>query len=132
MSTSISRKELLEKAFRERLKQVGLYHETHELRINPYTDGLYLVYNPLDHRKYDESTRMQLSIEKERGDIISFHIEPEKRRQGYGRRLVEQIEDFCREQGCTTMQVTPSGQGEFFWPKMGFNLHCWVGLKKRL
>ncbi len=59
-------------------------------------------------------------------------IEQDKRKQGYGTRLYLIIEAICKDLGCIRMQTSPSGQGNYFWPRMGFVTPCPVGLEKSL
>lgn len=55
------------------------------------------------------------------GFIMGFYISPKYRRQGYGRALVNHIQDIFRNHGVKYMYTTPDPvTGEPFWLAMGF------------
>jgi GNAT superfamily N-acetyltransferase len=55
-----------------------------------------------------------------RGYILNVYTEPEHRRQGLARRLVEACMDHCREQGLIAAVLHASDQGRPIYEGMGF------------
>lgn len=55
------------------------------------------------------------------GFIMGFYISPEYRRQGYGRTMVNHIQDVFKSHGVKYMYTSPDPvTGEPFWSAMGF------------
>ena len=56
------------------------------------------------------------------GTIMGFYIQPQYRRQGYGRKFYRHIEQTLRNDGAKHMYLCPdSVTGVPFWTAMGFN-----------
>lgn len=131
MKKTAGRKKQLESLFRDLLSHFPLYSSHQEVCVSVGRDQLYVRYSTGNIYVNNQCTRVDVIVKDGVGDIIQLTIEPTRRRQGHGRLLVECVEAFCRREGCTSMQTTPSGQGIDFWPKVGYNETCSVGLLKR-
>ena len=69
---------------------------------------------------------MHLVEEGRLGVIGDLYVLPEHRSQGIARRLIENAKDWCRDQGCSSVEVTVTPQGEQrhrlsrFYARLGF------------
>ncbi|SPF51833.1 GCN5-related N-acetyltransferase [Candidatus Sulfopaludibacter sp. SbA4] len=55
-----------------------------------------------------------------RGWILSVYTEPEFRRRGIARRIMETIVDWCRSEGFAHVSLHASHDGRLLYEKMGF------------
>jgi GNAT superfamily N-acetyltransferase len=58
----------------------------------------------------------------QRGYILNVYTEPEHRRQGLARRLVQTCIDDCRERGLSAVVLHASDQGRPIYERMGFKV----------
>ena len=68
---------------------------------------------------------VRVSISGERGHFGMLSVAPEAQGTGLGRRLVEAAEQFCREAGCTTMDLevaSPRTELPPFYEKLGYQM----------
>ena len=52
--------------------------------------------------------------------ILNMYVEPEFRRQGIGRRLMEEMVSWCREAGYRNVSLHASAEGRQLYASMGF------------
>ena len=55
-----------------------------------------------------------------RGYILNVYTEPDYRRRGLARRLVQTINDWCAEQGIVTVTLHASKQGRSIYESLGY------------
>lgn len=109
-----------EQAFRAALSPCMFYvpqDEVYACWRPEHTGHVLLGYN-VNNKKALAAVSLQL--EPPLCYIIRIGVREESRRKGVGRMLYDAVEQFCLQQGITTIETTPSGQGEVFWPAMGF------------
>lgn len=114
------------------LKPWALFDESHAILVAQREDSTSLSYWTARSQQTENQTKFNVQIIGTTCDVLDFDIMDEYRRMGYGRALYKALEKFAIEYGCTKMQTAPSGQGIKFWPKMGFNTPCKIGLEKSL
>jgi GNAT superfamily N-acetyltransferase len=107
----------LEETFREFLKDMAVYKPDDKVHAVEHNGHICIGYNQ-SHKNYPASISLQL--EGKVCYILTMEVHPELRREGVGTALYKAVELFCLQQGITTMETTPSGQGVSFWPMMGF------------
>ena len=61
-----------------------------------------------------------LAPQTARGYILNVYTEPGHRQQGIARRLVEEILEYCREQGLKNVLLHASAQGRPIYESLGF------------
>ena len=61
-----------------------------------------------------------LGTSNQHGYILNVYVEPEHRRQGLARRLVEVILERCKALGLDTVELHASDQGRPIYASMGF------------
>ena len=104
-----------------RLQSVPVYQPAHQVVAKTHKNGTWVCYKTSESLGSIESTRADLQISGRTCYLLWMCIDADKRRMGYGRKLYETLEIFCRDQECTVIELTPSGNGkEIFWRKMGF------------
>jgi GNAT superfamily N-acetyltransferase len=106
----------------------------HNHRIQVFIKGLilHISYLTTPSNSRQGQTSFDVTIYQDTCDILDFNIEPSQRRKGYGTIMYQALERFAGQYWCKKMITTPSGDGKEFWPKMGFDHPCEVGLEKRL
>ena len=115
------------------LKSYPLYKDGHWVGVVQTERGYSASYWPSHSRSQNKGgTGFDIEIRGQTGDVLDISIKLPWKRQGHGKRLYQIIEEFCKEQGCTEIQTMPSGEGQAFWPALGFNIPCKVGLKKKI
>ena len=84
--------------------------------------GLIIVSSWLSH-PYDQECR--------RATILNMFVEPEFRRRGIARRLMETMIAWCRQQGFAGVALHASDQGRPLYEKLGFEPTTEMRLKLR-
>jgi GNAT superfamily N-acetyltransferase len=57
-----------------------------------------------------------------RGYVLNVYTEPEYRKQGIARHLVQETIDYCRAQGLSTVVLHASEQGRSIYEALGFEM----------
>ena len=114
------------------LVQLPFSSEAHRIQVHIDENGVNIAYLTTNTQFRFLQTHFDMTLKGVVCDIVGFGVASEDRGKGYGRKLYQTIEDYARVQGCKRIVVSPSGQGTTFWPHMGFNEPCSVGLQKRL
>jgi len=110
----------IEKLIKKYLSKFDFYKDGQPL-IMENEKELFISYREKDWNPKTEQIRFDIQIHDGICDINYLQIRMDLKRRGYGRRLVDVIEKFCEEIGeVKLMRVTSSGEGDYFWPKMGF------------
>ena len=124
----------IEKGLRKALENFGLYETRHWIQVVVKNKKICIAYAPSGNRAENfYKTRFDIEMIGDLCNINGFFIESEKRRRGYGRNLYNLIEDFCFEEfGCNKFVTSASGQGVYFWSKMGFNSKKGIEVEKIL
>ena len=122
-------KDKISRNLMERLNQFPLYNNNHWILV--YIDkNIHISYAPTWIRSETiDKTRFDIEIQDNICHILSFNIEQEKRREGYGSLLARMIEEFCSDEFlCKKFITTPSGEGarkdkhgRCFWEKAGYH-----------
>jgi GNAT superfamily N-acetyltransferase len=111
----------IEERLREKLATFPLYKPSDWLSALIKDGSTYIGYGPTPSRSINEGkTMFDLTIKGGVLDIIQFFIQRGRTRQGLGTNLYNRIEEFAWESGIRRIVTSPSGQGNNFWPKMGF------------
>ena len=122
--------------FEGRLKQFPLARETDRVQVVIRGDKRHIGYYTSTNTEQREGTHFDITVQGEIGDVLNFDIIGQEKRKGYGTQLYTIIEDCCKALGCKSMQTSASGQGQYFWPKMGFSKLCQIkntiGLEKSI
>ncbi len=113
------------------LAQFPLSSETDRIQVVIHGNRTHISYLTEESNRR-EGTHFDLTLEGTLCDVINLDISKNKRRNGYGRKLYQAIEQFARDIGCTKIQTTPSGEGKHFWPKMGFTSRNEIGLERSI
>ena len=123
MTVKTVRKQEIEILARKELESFSLYRKDHLIAVEENEQGhLTIGYRTTSGKESIGEARFDVEIKGKTGDILYIHITQPERRKGNGRALYGVVEGICLKLGCTKMQTTPSGQGKYFWPKMGFNV----------
>ena len=61
-----------------------------------------------------------LNFEPKRAWILNVYVEPEERRRGFGRLIVETLIDWCRRNGFRSVALHASEHGHSLYEKLGF------------
>jgi GNAT superfamily N-acetyltransferase len=61
-----------------------------------------------------------LNFDARRAWILNVYVEPEFRRQGLGRTIMEALVAWCRENGFRSVALHASEQGRLLYEKLGF------------
>lgn len=61
-----------------------------------------------------------LNFEPKRAWILNVYVEPEERRHGLGRLIVETLIDWCRRNGFRSVALHASEHGHSLYEKLGF------------
>lgn len=67
-----------------------------------------------------DTTHMELIIQRTTGFIDWFEVAPTEQHQGRGRLLYQAAEQFFLDIKCETINLTCSGKARGFWETMGF------------
>ncbi len=112
----------IENMLRIGLGSFPLYEKQHWIQVVVKDESIYISYGLSDNRIGNLcGTRFDLEILGEQCNINSYNIQEGKRRRGYGRELYNLLEMFCKKKfNCRKFVTSASGQGFYFWPKMGF------------
>ena len=73
------------------------------------------LYGRVDHENHKENVRLGY------GYIMEYYVKPELRRKGYGKAMLEHLEQLFYDDGVKMMYLTADPvTGKPFWEKMGF------------
>jgi GNAT superfamily N-acetyltransferase len=61
-----------------------------------------------------------LNFEPRRAWILNIYVEPEHRRQGFARAIIEALIGWCRENGFQSVSLHASEYGRCLYEKLGF------------
>ena len=112
---------MIKKLITKYLSEFDFYKDRQPLAVVKNKRGLFISYREKDWNPQTEQIRFDIQIHDGICDINYLQIKRGLKCRGYGRRLVDVIERFCEEiGGVELMRVTSSGEGDYFWPKMGF------------
>jgi len=116
--------------FLERLRSFPLLEDLDAIISENGSRGDYTIYRqyPGGHKVTQVDTMIKGSI----GYIRAFRIKEGLRGEGHGRELYGCVELFLRDQGVTTISLSPAEDGIEFWPKMGFSKKSSIELQKLL
>ena len=82
-----------------------------------------ILINPWPSHPYD--------LECRRATILNVYVEPEFRRKGIARRLMQTMIDWCREKGFATVYLHASNDGRPLYETLGFEPTTEMRLKLR-
>ena len=114
----------------ERLRRFSQFDDSHSVLVHQNRDGFSIAYWTAEKRTIFEQTQFNIQTKGEIGYVLDIFIA--QPRQGFGRELYGCVEDIFRDLSIFKIRTTPSGQGIYFWPKMGFNPINAVELEKVL
>ena len=106
-----------------------LFENSHTLVVHQNTDGFSISYRnspcilitPGGKMRINPShISLDIQVQNRTGYTLGIHIPENERRKGYGRQLYNIAECLFKNLDCSIARTTPSGQGIYFWPKMGF------------
>jgi GNAT superfamily N-acetyltransferase len=69
---------------------------------------------------------------KWRGNILNVYTEPEYRKRGLARKLINEALDWCEKEGVEAVILHASDQGKSLYEQMGFERTNEMRLKKRV
>ena len=104
---------------KELLSSVPTYSPSHFCYAKIYPKGTSLGYRTKGWMS--AHTFFDAHIEKEIGYVLYIQRDKEIQGRGIGRAMYLAIEQLFREQGCTRVELTPSGSGKKgIWESLGF------------
>ena len=107
---------------REALANDTLHAWVAEVESRVIAGGLIIVSPWLSH-PYDQECR--------RATVLNMYVDPEFRRQGIARRLMQTMIAWCREQGFAGVALHASEQGRPLYKSLGFEPTTEMRLKLR-
>jgi GNAT superfamily N-acetyltransferase len=119
-----------EMGFRDPLALEGVKRASTEYFNKALRDGTYVAWlvEELDHRKVLAGGGIVIAPwpgfpgehRAERAWILNMYTEPEARRQGIAKQLLEMITTWCRERGFSTVSLHASAAGRPLYESVGF------------
>ena len=106
----------------EGLKKFPLYNSEEDITVKKTDRAVHISHPPLyNHKERLEKIHLDLQIEDKICYLMFMHIEKEKQRQGYGTKLYQCIENFCKKMNVNKIMTNPAGKGSLeFILSLGF------------
>ncbi len=117
--------------FERMLIKFPLSKETDKVQVIAHKGKFHIAYLT-DGRTRVNQTCFDLEIRENICGILGFFIKDEQKGKGYGKSLYLIVEEIAKYFRCDRIQTSPSGQGLSFWPYMGFDRKCDIGIEKML
>ncbi len=103
----------------EFLSVFPLSKDSDRIQVITKDDNIYVAYLT-DSNSRLKQTFFDLQIKDNVCDILGFGITKEYKLKGHGRSLYNVVEKFSSFLNCKSIITVSSGEGNLFWPKMGF------------
>ncbi|MBI4144621.1 GNAT family N-acetyltransferase [Candidatus Woesearchaeota archaeon] len=94
-------------------RKMPFWQDTHRIIVAKVTDGMAAAYRTDPWGIGFRTTHFDINIGSRDSPttcyILSLEVAEHQRRQGHGKAMVACIEDFCKDYGCDSIEVTASG-----------------------